>query len=210
MKLKYLPFFILFSSTVYGQTAREYFFPAEGKNSSVFQVHDPSENDKLYHSQTIFFKDMKDTALVTTMFYREDIMKGGKEEVVKINDSEILLVGGKANTSPGRVETYTSNGFPIFKMPSANGKSEWTNPKQKGAEQTIYVSEFTKIKVNGKKQKAVKVSVIEKRKRSGKELVFYVDYYVAGIGLYKRTSEDGKEIEVLAEQKYEANLPSVN
>lgn len=210
MKSFVLCVLVMLSLKANSQTAKDYFFPTNDKNCSVFKSHIPGKKNQFEHNQSIFFKDMGDSALVTTMFYDEDTLKGGHEQVLKIKDSEILVVKGKANTYQGKVETYSSGGSVIFKMPTNNGKTEWSSPNQKGAVITIYRSEFATIKVDGRKTKAVKVSRIQKRKHTGEESVFYVNYYVAGIGLYKTTSESGYEIDLLANQKFESSIPTIN
>lgn len=198
------------ASLCWGQNARDYFLPVAGFNSLEFKMRDPGQKKKFCHNETTYFVDMKDSVRMTTMFFREDTIRGGHEQVLKITDSEILVVSGKANTSPGRVETYSSDGMIVFKLPPAKGQSEWSGLRDKGAVKTIYRSEFATIKVDGKKVRAVKVSNIQKRRHSGEEYVFYVDYYVAGIGRYKRTTENGQELEVLARQTYDPKVPVVN
>jgi hypothetical protein len=144
------------------------------------------------------------------MFFDGERMKGGHEQLLKITDEEIVALSGKANTSPGKVATYSSDGIVVFKMPPAVGQSEWLGSGNKGAVKTIYRSEFTTIKFEGKKVKAVKVLCVQKRRHSGEESVFYVDYYVAGIGRYKRTGKNGVELQVLAKQNYDPIIPVVN
>ncbi|MBI1769672.1 MAG: hypothetical protein HYR67_14995 [Bacteroidetes bacterium] len=206
MKLYCLLAIILSHSRLFAQTAKDYFLPPLEKNVSVFKTRMPIGESKTQ----VFFKNMGDSASVTTMYYDDKGLRGGQEQVVKIDDTEISLIRGKANTSPGRVETYVADGQILFKMPSGDGKTEWTNPGQKGAVVTTYLAEFSRVKIDGKKRKAVKISTILRRKHSGKGSVFYVDYYVAGIGRYKRTSESGHATEILKEQKYDPNPPSVN
>jgi hypothetical protein len=209
MRVSYLLLLILSYPTLNAQTARDFFLPAKEKNLSIFRRSENKGEPKFDYSTQVFFKNMGDSALVTTMYYDNQVLKGGQEQVVKITDSVVSLVRGKANTSQGRVETYMGDGEIIFKMPGKNGKTEWEGTRQKGAVATIYVAEFSKIKVNGRREKAVKISTMQKRKHSGKQSVFYIDYYVVGIGRSKRTSESGSDIEILEEQKYDPNPLSV-
>jgi hypothetical protein len=206
MKLNSLLLIILSSPSCFSQSAKDFFFPSAGKNTSVFNT--AKEMPAKFKTQ-VFFKDMGDSAIVTTMFYHEDGSKGGQEQVVKVGDSAISVIRGKTNTSKG-VEYYNADGKIIFKMPSANGKVAWENTGQKGAVIETYEAEFSTLEIDGKNRRAVKLTTIEKRKRSGKQQVFYVDYYVEGIGRYKRTAPDEAiVIEVLTDQLVENNPPTV-
>jgi hypothetical protein len=193
------------------QTSKDYFFPSKGKNASVFRARVPGSHSKYYHNKTIFYDVTPgDSARMTTQYFDDNGPRGGREDILRVGESEITRVRTKANTSPGTIETFGGHEI-LFKMPAEGAKSEWENPDQPGAEKTVYVSEFTTLKIGGKKVKAVKVLVKQVRKRSGKELLFYVDYYVAGMGLYKTTDSAGRhDIFVVAEQKYEPNIPGIN
>jgi hypothetical protein len=195
----------------FAQTARDYFFPSKS-NSSQYKMRELDGGKKFFHNKTVYLRDMRDSALVTTMFFDNDGIKGGQEQLLKVTDSTICVVKGKANTSPGRIQTYAGDGLIAFKMPPATGQSEWPEKQDRGRGSftTIYRSEFAILKVNRKKVRAVKVSCIHKRRHNGNESVFCVDYYVAGIGYYKRTTENGLELEDLAKQQFDPNVPSVN
>jgi len=208
---------ILFSSMSFAQTAKDYFFPALDKNLSVYKTIDPQGNYENGWTTKIYFKDEGDSAIITTqsngVSWENDQLVGGKgiwEQSVKINELEILAFEGKTNAFNG-VETFNKGGEIIFKIPSAKSeKVEWENQDQKGTMVKTHLSEFSEIKVDGKKRKAVKVTTILKRKRSGKRENFYVDYYVAGIGRYKQTTPNGDlTLEVLSDQSFEANPPAV-
>jgi hypothetical protein len=215
MKLLFL--ILLSNATCFAQSAKDYFFPSSGKNLSVYKTIDPQGKNKDGWITKVYVKDEGDSAVITTQsnlvsMQNDQVIngKGVSEQSVKINESEILAFGGKTNTSNG-VETFDRRGEIIFRIPSGKSKKvEWENPGQKGAMIEAHLSEFSKIKVNGEKKKAVKVTTILKRKRSGKKEDFYVDYYVAGIGRYKRTTPDKNiTIEVLSDQLFDDSPPAV-
>lgn len=215
--MKLFLFIFLSNATCFAQSAKDYFFPSSGKNLSIYRTIDPQGRNEDGWITKVYVKDEGDSALITTqsnlVSMRNDQIISGHgawEQSVKINESEILALGGKTTTSNG-VETFDKRGEVIFKIPSGKSKRvEWENPGQKGTMIEAHLSEFSKIKVNGEKKKAVKVTTILKRKRSGKKETFYVDYYVEGIGRYKRTTPDKNiTIEVLSAQLFDDNPPAV-
>jgi len=210
-----LTLFSVFSvSFGFAQTARDYFFPGSDKNLSVYNTAE--YGDKREKKLTkIYIKNYGDSALITTQSNTVVRINNTKrpdtwEQVVKISPLEIIALQGKAK-APNGVEHFDNKGEILFKIPSKKrGIAEWSSPIQKGALKTIYRSEFSTVKVDGKKLKAVKVTCVQKRIHSGEEWVFYVDYYVQGIGRYKRSTGNGIELEVLAKQEYDSNVPTVN
>jgi hypothetical protein len=217
MKLNSFLLLILSGSGCFAQTAKDYFFPPAGKNLSVYKMIYPRGKDKDGWITKVYVREEGDSALITTQSnlasMRNDQVISGTgiwEQSVKINESEILAFGGKTSTSHG-VECFNKGGEIIFKIPPGKSKKvEWENPDQKGSMIEAHVSEFSKIRVNGEKKKAVKVTTILKRKRSGKKENFYVDYYVEGIGRYKRTTPNNKiTIEALTDQLVDINPPTV-
>lgn len=205
----------VFSASVgFTQTARDYFFPDRDKNLSVYNNTTFGDNSDQKLTK-IYVKDYGDSALITTqsnMVVRVNNTQRPEiwEQAVKISPLEIIAMRGKAKTQNG-LERFDNNGEVIFKVPRKKSETiEWSSPNQNGAVKTIYRAEFTAVKVDGKKLKAVKVSCIQKRNHSGEESVFYVDYYVEGIGRYKRTTENGVALEVLGKQAYDPNVPAVN
>jgi hypothetical protein len=189
------------------QSAKDYFFPKPEKNSSLFKMANGMSNPE-FETQ-VFFKEMGDSAVITTAFNRQEGIVVGQEQLVKFSDSEIMLVNVKASTSSGIVN-YDGDGTVIFKIPSHGKKTEWTPGGQPGAVIQTYTSTFCHLKVDGKRKKAIKVTTINQRKRGGRQQVFYSDYYVEGIGRYKRTSESGLNVEILADQKYVSTIPTLN
>jgi len=201
-------------SVGFAQTARDYFFPARDKNLSVYYTSTFGDNSDQKLTK-IYVKDYGDSALITT---QSDLVvrvnntqrPNTWEQAVKISRLEITALRGKAKTQNG-LEKFDNSGEVLFKIPAKKSETvEWSSPIQNGAIKTIYRSEFTTVKVDGKKLKAVKVSRIEKRIHSGEELLSYADYYVAGIGLYKRTAGKRLELEVLSSQTYDPNVPVLN
>ena len=216
--MKLYLFFFLTSTGCFAQTARDFFFPASGRNLSIYLYKIPTsvDNDGEWVSR-VYFRNNGDSAFITTQnafrTTRDGNVKdasGLREQAVKINEREILAFKGRTNTSTG-VETFDKDGEIIFKIPSGKNKKEtWVNPYQRGAVVETHCAEFTTVRIDGVKKKAVKVTTTLKRRRSEKTEDFYVDYYVAGIGHYKRTAPGKKKaIEILAVQKYDPHPPTI-
>ncbi|MBS1508652.1 MAG: hypothetical protein JSS79_18600 [Bacteroidetes bacterium] len=111
--------FISASYPLSAQQARDYFFPANGKNALVVNAH---HQGKSHHSKTIFYATTKgDSALMMTQYFDENGATGGQEQTLQISDSEIKVVHTKANTSPGMVEAADGD-YVIFKMPGEKAK----------------------------------------------------------------------------------------
>jgi hypothetical protein len=211
-------FGLLFSSSLaFAQTAKDYFFPSSDKNLSVYKMVNPHGKTEDERITNVYFKYEGDNVVITTQnnfvnrqYDQVSNVNGVTEQSVKVTDSEILAINEKTTTYNG-VETFDKSGEIIFKIPKEkNKKVEWENPGQKGAVIQTHLSEFSSIKINGKRKKAIKVTTILKRKRSGKKENFYVDYYVAGIGRYKRTAPNSNSaIEILADQRSDSNIPVV-
>lgn len=204
---------VLSVSVGFAQTARDYFFPARDKNLSIYSSKFGNDNEQ--KETRVYVKDYGDSALITTQSNLVVRVNSSKqpdawEQVVMVSPLEIVALRGKAETN-NAIETFDNKGEILFKVPAKKGEvAEWSSSIQKGAIKTIYKSEFATVKVNGKKRKAIKVSCVQKRNHSGEESVFYIDYFVEGIGRYKRTAVNGLELEVLAKQTYDPNVPRVN
>lgn len=204
----------VFSASVgFTQTARDYYLPAANKNLSVYAAGFRMGSDQ--KETRIYVKDYGDSALITTLSNLVVMTNNNRqpdawEQTIKVNPLEIIATRGKAVTEKG-AETFDRKGEVLFKIPTRKGEIvEWSESNPKGALKTIYRSAFTTLKMDGKKVSAVKVSCVQKRIHSGEEIVFYIDYYVKGIGRYKRSTENGLDIEVLAKQEYDPNVPILN
>jgi len=206
MKMKLLLFIVLIvlsKATSFAQTARDYFFPASGKNLSVYVMKAIPGISKDEEKKFVYFKDMGDSALISTV-YPEGKMRW-KEEVVKIEDSKISLRHVK--TDIYGASTYEPDEMILLKMP-AEGKSSSDNILSGNIKRT-FQTEFLTINFDGKEKKALRITQSSEMKSSGKKLMSYSDYYVQGIGYYKRTSGDGTQLELLTDQKYEPNPPTL-
>jgi hypothetical protein len=204
----------VFSTSVgFTQTARDYYFPAANKNLSVYATG--FRMGSAQNETRVYVKDYGDSALITTLSNLVVMTNNNRrpdawEQTIKVSQLEITATHGKAATENG-LKTFDRNGEVLFKIPARHGEIvEWNESNPKGALKTIYRSEYANIKVDGKKIDAVKVSCVHKRIHSGEEIVFYVDYYVSGIGRYKRSTENGLDIEILAKQEYDPNVPVLN
>jgi|SRR5882762_4803306 len=208
---------IFLSPLAFAQTAKDYFFPQPDKNLSVYKTIKSKGTVENGWITKVYFKNKGDSALITTQSDGVARRNGNAidanqvwEQLVKITDKEILTSRVKART-PNGVETFESEGDIVFRIPQGSSKkTEWENSGQKGTMIETHLSEFSKVRVNGKRIKAIKVTTFLKRKRTGKRENFYVDYYVEGIGRYKRTTpRKNMVIEILADQKYDPNPPIV-
>ncbi len=208
---------IVMGSSAFAQTAKDYFFPPSDKNLSVYKTIDPKGKVEDGWMTKVYFKNKGDSALITTQSDGATRQNGNAietnqiwEQLVKITDKEILTSRVRTRT-PNGVETFENEGDIVFRIPQgSNKKAEWENSRQKGTMIETHLSEFSKVRVNGKRIKAIKVTTFLKRKRTGKKENFYVDYYVEGIGRYKRTTpHKNTVIEILADQKYDPNPPIV-
>jgi hypothetical protein len=212
MKINYLFAFILLSFSASAQTAREYFFPAQGKNASTYttEFNDEKKLTKIY------VRDYGDSALIATqsnvVVNTNNIARPNAwEQSVKINPLEIVAMRGRAKTANG-IEHFDRSGDILFKLPARQAEiAQWENPNQRGTRIEVQRSEFCKVQIDGENRDAVKVTTILKRKTDGKEENFYTEYFVKGIGFYKRTDPTGVYIsEILTEQKSDPNFPTLN
>jgi len=201
--LLFIVLIVLSKATSFAQTARDYFFPASGKNLSVYVMKAIPGISKDEEKKFVYFKDMGDSALISTV-YPEGKMRW-KEEVVKIEDSKISLRHVK--TDIYGASTYEPDEMILLKMP-AEGKSSSDNILSGNIKRT-FQTEFLTINFDGKEKKALRITQSSEMKSSGKKLMSYSDYYVQGIGYYKRTSSDGTQLELLTDQKYEPNPPTL-
>jgi|GEM_PF-4893355 hypothetical protein len=204
MKLNSLLLLILASSSCFAQSARDYFFPASGKNVSVFVKPAKKGFLKVKEKTLVYFQDMGDSALITTIYPNHKGKLGWKEEMVKIEGTKISLLKIKSNIY--RPQTFEADEVTLLKVP-AEGSSY--SEHVKGSTKQIYRAEFLTIKIDSKERKALKITQSSEMKRSGKKLMSYSDYYVQGLGYYKRTVDDGVAIEMLEEQKYDPNPPTM-
>lgn len=146
---------------------------------------------------------MGDSALLTTIYPNYQGKPGWKEEIVKIDSSKISLVS--VNSNIYKPQNFGADEAILLKMPEENSKH---SEHVQGSVKNTYMAEFLTIKVDGKKRKAIKITRSSEMSRSGKKLMSYSDYFVNGIGYYKRTSDD-ITIEMLKEQKYDPNPPAL-
>jgi len=165
----------------------------------VFGVPEVKNMPKNEMKTRVYFQNRGDSSIITTLYYDHQVLKDSWEQVVYITESEISVIQEKSNKS-NAVQTFATGEFIIFKMPSPNGKTEWTHPGQSGE---TFVAEYSTIEIDGATKKAVKVTTSQKRKRTGK----LIDYFIEGIGRYQRTSEAGAIVEILEDQKYDPHLP---
>jgi hypothetical protein len=189
---------VLSSSACFPQSARDYFFPASGKNVSVYSKPESWDEGKT----TVYFKDMGDSALITTIIPKSDGENDWKEEVIRIEDSQISRVKIKSKSSP---QTFGNEA--ILKLPDGERS---TSEHVAGSLKNIYLTEFLTIKIDGKDRKALRITRSAEMNRSGKKLMSISDYFVQGIGFYKRTFDDVTLIEILKDQKYDPNPPTLN
>jgi hypothetical protein len=196
MKTKLLFLIVLSNATCFAQTARDYFFPASGKNLSVYVLKDIPGISKDGEKKLVYFKDMGDSALITTV-YSEGQMKW-KEELVKIEDSKIYL--NHVKTDIYGASTYQPDEMILLKIP-ADGKSSSENISKGNIKRSLK-AEFLTINIDGEEKKALKITQSFK-------MATYSDYYVQGIGLYKHTSGNGTQLELLTDQKYQRHPPKL-
>jgi len=162
------------------------------------------EGSKEWEKTFVYYKDMGDSALLTTVYPNYDGKLGWKEEVLRIEDDKISLRNIKSNIY--KPQTFREDEVTLLKMPVEDGSaSEYV----KGSTKQIYRAEFLTIKIDGKKRKALKITQSSEMKRSGKKLMSYSDYYVQGVGFYKRTSDNGIQLEILDEQKFDPSPPAM-
>jgi len=195
MKMKLLLFIVLSNVTCFAQTARDYFFPAPGKNLSVYVMKGIPGISKDGEKKFVYYKDMGDSAIITTV-YPDGQMKW-KEEIVKIEDSKISLRHVKTDIYGD--SNYGPDEMILLKIP-ADGKSS-LETISKGNMKHTFQSELLTITVDGEEKKALKITQ--------KKMISFSDYYVQGIGYYKHTSGNGTQLEILTEQKYEAKPPKL-
>lgn len=207
MKLIFSFGLVFLYSLTFAQTAKDYFFPASDKNVSVFRMPEIKGMPGNDSETQVYFKDGGDSTKVTTLYFREGKLSECIEQAVKIGEEQISI-GREKIERKKTIEVFNS-GKLIFKMPPKKGIVEWGSEKQHGSVLWICAAEFSRIKIDGKRKKAIKVTTSSKRKHDGKIEAFYIDYYVEGIGHYKRTTP-GKEIvlSILTNQKYDPNPPS--
>jgi Ca2+-binding RTX toxin-like protein len=199
MKLVFSLIIIQCSSGCFAQSARDFFFPASGKNVSVYSK--PATNGE---KTLVYFKDMGDSALITTVYPDYNGKTGWTKEAIKIEDTTISLLSVKSNIY--KPQTFNAGEVTLLKMPAEGGSSsEYT----KGSTKQIYHAEFLTIKIGNEERRALKITKSSEMKHSGKKLMSYSDYYVQGIGYYKRTASYGIQIEILEEQKYDPNPPAL-
>jgi hypothetical protein len=195
MKMKLLLLIVLSNATCFAQTARDYFFPASGKNLSVYVMKGIPGISKDGEKKFVYYKDMGDSALITTV-YPDGQMKW-KEEIVKIEDSKISLRHVK--TDIYGVSDYGPDEMILLKIP-ADGKSS-LETTSKGNIKHTFQAELLTITIDGKEKKALRISQ--------KKMNSFSDYYVEGIGYYKHTSGTGTQLEILTEQKYDRHPPKL-
>jgi hypothetical protein len=94
-----------------------------------------------------------------------------------------------------------------LKIP-AEGKSS-SETITKGNLKRIFTTELLTLNIDGKEKKALRITQSSEMKNTGKKLNSFSDYYVHGIGYYKRTSGAETQLEILTEQKYEPNPPTL-
>ena len=199
--LNYLFATILFSSNCFAQTMKEYLSPSQGKNVSVFRV------PKMREMKTrVYYKDKGDSIEITTLYYTEKGMQGWIKQLVKIDSFQASVIKIKSDKLVA-AEIYKPNELILLKMPPREGKLEWEDSDHSGSIKSSYSVEFSVIKVGFEKKKAIKFTTNRFKKRSGKELTSQIDYFVAGIGLYRTTSNKGRPIEILEEQISDPNPP---
>jgi len=197
----------LTTSAVSGQIAADYFLPGEGKNLSIYGVPPYKKMKFLDEIKThVFYSAKGDSVLITTINYDKDSIQSWTKQVYKISPNEILLVKETSNKDGGK---YYQEESVLFKMPVDSKKIEWADLKNSGSVGTTYSAEYSTVSVNGKKSKAIKVTTSTYKKKSQKELISTIDYYVSGIGLYKTTSTDNFVIQKLEDQKQTAELPAL-
>jgi len=202
MKVKLLLFIMSSNAASFAQSARDYFFPVSGKNLSVYVMKGIPGISRDEEKKFVYFKDMGDSALITTVYPNGKM--GWKEEMVKIEDSKISLSNVK--TDIYGTQTYEPDEMILLRIP-AEDKSSSENIV--GSIRRIFQAEFLTINIDGKEKKALKITQSSEMKSSGKKLISYSDYYVQGIGYYKRTSGDGTQLEILDKQTYDPNPPSL-
>jgi hypothetical protein len=197
MKTKLLLFIVLSNSTCFAQTARDYFFPAPGKNVSVYVLKGIPGVSKDGEKKFVYFKDMGDSALMTTL-YPTDERNSWTEEAVKIEDSKISFL--RIKTKAYGASTYEPDEMILLKMPP-DGKSSSEDISRGNIKRTVK-TEFLTITIDGKEKKALRVTQSSK-------VATFSNYYVQGMGLYKRTSGNGTQLELLTDQKYERHPPKL-
>lgn len=203
MKIKLLLLVILSNATCFAQSAKDYFFPASGKNVSVFVK--PAMEGVARAKTLVYYKDMGDSALITTIYPNFEGKTGWTQEVVEIEDGKISLLTVRSNIY--KPQTFEAGEVTLLKMPLNGGSG--LSAHVKGSTKQICRVEFLTINIDGKERNALKITQSSEMKRSGKKLMSYSDYYVQGIGYYKRTSDDGFQMEILDEQKFDPNPPEV-
>ena len=173
---------LLLCSNCFSQSAKDYFFPTEGKNLSVYKTTNLHGNTENGWTTKVYFRNLGDSALITTQSdgasrRNDNVIEPNQiwQQLVKIKDNEILASRVTTRT-PNGVETFDTDGDIIFMIPQGmNKKAEWENLGQKGTIIQTHSSEFSKIRVNGKRIKAVKVTTSLKRKRTGEIECFFVE-----------------------------------
>jgi hypothetical protein len=118
MRLNLLLLIILSSSSCFSQAAREYFFPLSNKNVSVYTMKGvPKHGQKI----VVYFKEMGDSALITTVYPNYEGKLGWKKEIVKIDDSKISLV--KVNSNIYNPQTFEVDEVFLLKIPENSTSS---------------------------------------------------------------------------------------
>ena len=206
MRFTYLLLLLMLSSVCLAQSAKDYFFPSPGKNRMVFAVTDSKNKPDGGNKTHAYFEVKGDSAIITTLYYNNKVIKDSWQQVVKVDQSEIYVVK-EGSTKADHAQAFEPNEFVIFKMPTQNGKVAWAHPRQSGAVTETFEAVLSTIAIDGQTKNAVKVTTQLKKKRTGRLLLTYVDYFVEGMGRYKRTAADGTEIEILESETFDPKPP---
>jgi hypothetical protein len=204
--MKLLLLIIVSNSACFAQSAKDYFLPASGKNLSIYGVPKVNGMERNNAKTQVYVKDMGDSALITTSYsYDHQKTPVWTEQLVKIEPTRITLIKVRSNNYERK--SFNEGEVILFETPGGNEPS--LEQFQRGSLKQSRTLEYSTLKINGEEQKAIKISKKSEMARSGKQVMAYAEYYVQGIGLYKRTTDDGIDIEILEDQKYDPSPPPV-
>lgn len=186
-----------------GQTLKDYFIPKDNKNLSKYywgdstslmkvQIWDKLISDSVYKiEKVIYFKESITNVIRRTVTITRNNIKVTNESYI----NNFLVDKGAKEYNPPEIWLI---------MPVKGRDTSWYYTSTNAT--TKCTAEFTTVTINGISKKAIKVT--EQPFEDGQLLDFGIlnEYYVQGIGLWKSTTKDGTDFQVLRKQEFDPSL----
>lgn len=199
-----LTIFLLSYGISMSQNLKDYFIPAGDKNLSIYSWMG-SDAFKV----KIWFVAISDSVYrVDQVIMFQDQISNGESRTVTISKNSITVsnVVYFNNVINDEGEKKHNPPTTLLKMPAKGQTSSWSFTPINAT--TKCKAEWTTVTIDGVSKKAIKVT--NTPFEGGKLLTTGItyDYYVEGIGYWKRKVQDGKDFQVLEKQEYDATYKS--